>query len=197
MFDVAHRVVGSLIFMDETLTTNKDYLEKYGWGLTGGKCIKTQFVLCGQQFSVFALYCDQGFIVWKILEGINTAENFQEFMEECREVIPEGSHFILDNSSLHLTHASLLKIKINDVCRGKYEFLPCYSPDLNPIEFGFSQIKRYLRERENFVVVNPRDEIDAAFRLYSIYGERGNLAWVLLVFQYYRNRYDGQHGIYI
>ena len=119
MFDVAHRVVGSLIFMDETLTTNKDYLEKYGWGLTGGKCIKTQFVLCGHQFSVFALYCDQGFIVWKILEGINTAENFQEFMEECREVIPEGSHFILDNSSLHLTHASLLKIKINDVCRGK------------------------------------------------------------------------------
>ena len=56
MFDVAHRVVGSLIFMDETLTTNKDYLEKHGLGLTGGKCIKTQFVLCGQQFSVFALY---------------------------------------------------------------------------------------------------------------------------------------------
>ena len=31
MIDVAHREVGDLIFMDETLTTAKEYLEKYGW----------------------------------------------------------------------------------------------------------------------------------------------------------------------
>ena len=120
MFDVSHREVDTLIFMDETLTTSKEYLEKYGWGIKGEKSIKTQFVVCGKHFSVFALYCDQGFLAWKILEGDNTAEDFQEFMEDCREVIPEGSHFILDNSSLHHTHASLLKI--NDVCRGAYEF---------------------------------------------------------------------------
>ena len=95
MTDISHREVGSLIFMDETLTTSKEYLEKYGWGLAGGKCIKTQFVICGHHFSVFALYCDQGFIAWKILESNNKAEDFQLFMEECREVIPEGSHFIL------------------------------------------------------------------------------------------------------
>jgi hypothetical protein len=37
--DVAHREVGDLIFMDETLTTSKEYLEKYGWGIKGEKCI--------------------------------------------------------------------------------------------------------------------------------------------------------------
>ena len=41
MFDVSHREVDSLIFMDETLTTSKEYLEKYGWGIKGEKCIKT------------------------------------------------------------------------------------------------------------------------------------------------------------
>ncbi len=35
MFDVSHREVDSLIFMDETLTTSKEYLEKYGWGIKG------------------------------------------------------------------------------------------------------------------------------------------------------------------
>ena len=186
MIDVAHREVGDLIFMDETLTTAKEYLEKYGWGIKGNKCIKTQFVVCGKHFSAFALYCDQGFLAWKILEGDNTAEDFQFFMEESRAAIPPGSHLILDNSALHHTLASL--IKINDVCRGNYEFLSPYSPDLNPIENGFSQLKRYLRERENLVVVNPRDEIDAAFRLYSVGGERGHLAWGN--FKYYRERYD-------
>ena len=191
MIDVAQREVGDLIFMDETLTTAKEYLEKYGWGIKGEKCIKTQFVVCGKHFSAFALYCDRGFLAWKILEGDNTAEDFQLFMEECREVIPEGSHLILDNSALHHTLASL--IKINDVCRGDYEFLSPYSPDLNPIENGFSQLKRYLRDRENLVVADPLAEIDAAFRLYSVGGERGHLAWGN--FEYYRNRYDNVHAI--
>ena len=52
MFDVSHREVGSLIFMDETLTTSKEYLEKYGWGIKGEKSIKTQFVVCGKHFQL-------------------------------------------------------------------------------------------------------------------------------------------------
>lgn len=88
MDDVAHREVASLIFCDETLTTNKEYFEKYGWGLIGEKCMKTQFVLCGEHFSVFALYCQDGFLAWKILKGDNTAECFQDFMEECRDRDP-------------------------------------------------------------------------------------------------------------
>ena len=112
-------------------------------------------------------------------------------MEDCREVIVPGSHLILDNCSLHHTVASLLKI--NSVCRGDYEFLPCYSPDLNPIELGFKQIKEYLRSRENFVVANPIAEINAAFRLYSVEGARGYRAWGN--FTYYRNRYASVRGL--
>ena len=115
MIDVAHRVFDSLIFLDATLTTPNEFLEYYGWGLKGKKCIKTQFVINGRHFSVFALYCQFGFLAWKILEGDNTAEDFQEFLEDCREVISPGSHLILDNSSLHRTFHSLLKL--NCVCR--------------------------------------------------------------------------------
>ena len=53
MIDVAHREVDSLIFLDATLTTPNEFLEYYGWGLKGKKCIKTQFVINGRHFFGF------------------------------------------------------------------------------------------------------------------------------------------------
>jgi transposase len=79
-------------------------------------------------------------------------------------------------------------LKINDICNGNWEFLPCYSPDLNPIELGFLQIKRYLRRREASVTAYPIAEIEAAFQRYSTNGDRSHWAWGN--FTQYRNRYD-------
>ena len=53
MIDVAHREVDSLIFLDATLTTPNEFLEYYGWGFKGKKCIKTQFVINGRHFFDF------------------------------------------------------------------------------------------------------------------------------------------------
>ena len=42
------------------------------------------------------------------------------------------------------------------------EFLPPYSPDLNPIEAAFSKVKHFLRANEPFVQVCNDDEIEDA-----------------------------------
>ena len=49
-------------------------------------------------------------------------------------------------------------------------FSPAYSPDMKPIEKGFSQIKRWLRHHENEALLQS---INKCFNLYSTTAKRG------------------------
>ena len=49
----------------------------------------------------------------------------------------------------------------------RYEFLPPYSPDYNPIEFAFSAIKAYIRRRGGLVraAMSDSDDLNVYLRL--------------------------------
>jgi transposase len=58
------------------------------------------------------------------------------------------SVLILDNARIHHDDGLLRYL---DAFGVRVEFLPPYSPDLNPIENAFSYIKSYLRKYNYFV----------------------------------------------
>jgi transposase len=57
------------------------------------------------------------------------------------KIIPKGSTAIMDNARFHN------KERLQKIARGKARllFLPPYSPDYNPIENSWSNMKRFLR----------------------------------------------------
>jgi uncharacterized protein YbgA (DUF1722 family) len=48
----------------------------------------------------------------------------------------------------------------------RVEFLPPYSPDLNPIEEAFSKIKHWLRRHQEYYLATTRDGI--IFDMYEV-----------------------------
>jgi DDE superfamily endonuclease len=71
------------------------------------------------------------------------------------------SVLILDNAKIHQGFELL---ELADQFGVRIEFLPPYSPDLNPIEEAFSKIKHFLRRHQDYYGTTRGDGI-----LYDMY----------------------------
>jgi transposase len=111
--------------------------------------------LCGERFygmvsgkrtsrtNVVAGYCDGRIWGEYCYKGSTTAKIFEEWF--CTFLLPETVHgdvILLDNASFHnkkrlKEYASVYKVTVI--------FLPAYSPDYNPIEHIWANLKRFLR----------------------------------------------------
>ena len=70
---------------------------------------------------------------------------FEEWFEEVLlPLIPKGFTIIMDNARFHRKKRLFLLALAAGV---KLLFLPPYSPDLNPIETAWANMKRWIRER--------------------------------------------------
>jgi len=80
-----------------------------------------------------------------VVDGAINRDVFDAFVEQV--LVPElreGDVVILDNLSSHKSEHARQMIESRGA---RLEFLPPYSPDLNPIEMVFSKIKQLLRAR--------------------------------------------------
>jgi hypothetical protein len=84
------------------------------------------------------------------------------------------SVLIMDNCAIHHVSKVQQLLKTAGIVA---LFLPPYSPDLNPIEEAFSNVKKYLRKHDNLLqaVQDPTNIIKSAFN--SITAEQCN-AWI-------------------
>jgi len=84
-----------------------------------------------------------GYLSYYITQGSITAEVFEAFVEE--QVLPHYSLYLGPRSVLVLDNAAIHKLKrLRELCEQhgvKLRFLPPYSPDFNPIEATFNDIK--------------------------------------------------------
>jgi transposase len=87
-------------------------------------------------------------------------EFFENWFEaSLLQETPKGYTIIMDNASFHR------KIRLRKIARGKVRllFLPPYSPDYNPIENSWANMKRYLRS-------NLKDYKSLDSAIYSYFG---------------------------
>jgi transposase len=110
----------------------------------------------GSNISLLASLSKEGMKAAMTLDGSVDGPAFDAYVEQLLlPTLQAGQTVILDNLKVHKSAKALALIK-QAGCQVQY--LPSYSPDLNPIESAFSKIKTLLHQAK----ARSRQLLDAA-----------------------------------
>lgn len=133
-----------LVFIDESALSPRTGDRKRGWSPIGLPCSDIQMLRREKRWSVLPALTIHGYLHDPlIVQGSVTMEAFEQWFEV--KLLPQlhaGQVVVMDNASIH--RSDLVK----QLCieRGvQLEFLPPYSPDLNPIEESFNALKQWVK----------------------------------------------------
>jgi transposase len=104
----------------------------------------------GRSYSVLAAISSDGVICWQIKEGGYNADEFSSFANKVlAPMLVSTDIVILDNCKIHKDTRFFAAVRQRGA---NVLFLPPYSPDYNPIEWVFSQLKAWLKRYRSEVV---------------------------------------------
>ena len=141
-----------LLWLHETCSSRREFIRKYGYSFKGLPAISHKLKVSGKRFNAISLMSCHGLLHVYVTDKIVNESIFTEFVRTS--VLPNlqayngvnvNSVLIMDNASIH--HLD----NIQDLVNGTgaiIRFLPPYSPELNPIEHVFSQVKSFLKTNE-------------------------------------------------
>ena len=169
MVQVEHMDSSMFLWVDETGSDRRNTLRKYAYSLRGITPLNYCLYQSGRRISAISAMSTRGIEdVYLTESGVN-GDTFCDFVVKC--ILPilqpfNGSNsrsiVVMDNASIH--HVNQVMHLINGAGALLW-FLPPYSPDLNPIEEVFSEVKSYLQN--NSIVYRlteyPRLILHAAF----------------------------------
>ncbi|KAH7973946.1 hypothetical protein HPB49_007627 [Dermacentor silvarum] len=146
-------------YIDET-NYNIWCSRKFGRAKKGMAALQTTTSTKGANINIIACMSANGVLHWRIVERVHWIV-FNEFLADVSAQVdseePETEAvFIFDNAPAH-NRAEQANLVSSNHCIKR---LPPYSPFFNPIEEVFSkfkcQVKEYLRERRDSVLVTPQ-----------------------------------------
>ena len=116
----------------------------YGWGFKGGRIKDYVQDTRWKSLSIISALCSDDSTEAMVYEGGLTGELFKTWLEECLlKTLKKDDILIMDNLSSHKV-AGIKEILASAGI--KLEYLPPYSPDLNPVEAMWSKVKNNLRK---------------------------------------------------
>lgn len=151
------------MYIDET-GVDDNIVPKYGWSLIGQRSYAEQSGFRRKRLSIIAGYeYHTGNIVAPFeYHGYTDSTIFNDwFINHLLPSLHHGQVVILDNARFH--KSPLLK-DLADSYGVKIIFLPAYSPDLNPIEKFWANLKKNIRKVIK-TMKNLQDAITEAFRI--------------------------------
>lgn len=159
----------TLIFIDETGSTRRNAVRKFGYALQGITPVTHKLSVHGKRLSAISIMSCNSIEDTYIVEGSVNSDTFLQFIQRC--LLPillpfeddnPRSVVIMDNASIH--HVDAVS-SIISAAGSLVRYLPPYSPDLNPIEEAFSKVKAYLRNNESSYqsTTSPRIILAEAF----------------------------------
>lgn len=132
-----------LVFLDES-GVNINLTRHYGWAKKDQRVIDNIPLTMPKNTTILSSIRANGEMEYTVYEGGTTKEKFKSYLENIlRPTLSRGDVVIMDNMRSH--HARIVTVYL-DGENVRYDYLPAYSPDLNPIEKLWSKIKSYLRK---------------------------------------------------
>lgn len=135
-----------LVYIDESGCDKRAGFRRTGWSPRGVAPIQVSRFQRGQRYQILPAYCQDGILMSRVFRGSTDASMFEDFIEQllhhCGNRSEPKSVLIMDNVSFHHTD------RIRELCSNagvKLLYLPPYSPDLNPIEEFFAELKAFVR----------------------------------------------------
>ena len=155
-----------LVFIDETSKDGRASLRKYAWSTVNTPAVVNLPFSRGKRISALAAFNYKGFLAWELTSGTFTRHSFHDAF--VAKILPylqpypmPNSLVVIDNARIHMYSEFQEAIE----SRGAFlVFLPPYSPQLNPIEVGFSLVKRFIEKNANLVFAQaPEHVLNLAF----------------------------------
>ena len=144
-----------LIFVDETGKDRRNCMRRFGYSVRGMPPVSKKLLVRGQRVSAIAAMSTSGIIDCHTVTSSVDGDEFMYFLQHI--LIPHLQPFngvnphsvvVMDNASIH--HVSSA-VHLLESTGALVQFLPPYSPDLNPIEEAFSKIKSTLQANEQLL----------------------------------------------
>jgi transposase len=127
--------IDDIISIDETsidtLITNN-----YGWNIKGKRILKKNFNVKRIRWTLICGISNRKIVSKMLIKGSAKKENFNEFMKG----LPKNKNYLMDNARIH--HNKDLKLMF----KNRIIYNVPYSPETNPIEMFFSELKSNLRK---------------------------------------------------
>lgn len=107
--------------------------------------------------SLLAAFCERRLLHSWLFQGTCNANLFNQWLSQalCPH-LTEKHVVILDNAAFHKSKKTAALIRATGA---QLLYLPPYSPDLNPIEHAFANIKRFRQQHSHL----PLDEVIKVF----------------------------------
>lgn len=135
-----------LVFVDESGCDERNGFRRTGWAPLGITPHQTARLQRGERHQILPAYSQDGMVYARVFTGSTDTLVFEEYIQEllkhCNPYPGKNSVIVMDNAPIHQSE------RIDELCERagvKRVFLSPYSPDLNPVEGFFAQLKRYVR----------------------------------------------------
>ena len=133
----------SIVYIDESGFAH-DMPRTHGYSTVGERCYSTQHWNAKGRTNVISGLSGDSLIGCGIVNANVDTYVFNTWLEKILiPDLPQNSIVVMDNASFHKSDKTT---KILSEHRHKIEFLPPYSPDLNPIESKWAQAKSIRRK---------------------------------------------------
>ena len=113
-----------------------------GWSPKGERCNYESKKSGRKNYTGSFLICSKGIVSWSLSCKAMNIEYMLEFLDSLKTSDVKNKIIVMDNLRVHHNLKVKEKIKGFDL---EIEWIPPYSPELNPVEEMFSMLKRELR----------------------------------------------------
>ena len=137
------------MFVDESGADSKTGVRKTGWAPCGVAPVSHTLYNWGEmRLNILPAYTINGVLIASVYEGSTNGEGFEfwvanTLLPRCNRFPAERSVVVMDNASFHYSERMRA---LFDAFGVKLVYLPAYSPDLNPIEGFFGELKAFIRQ---------------------------------------------------
>ena len=146
-----------LKFFDECGVKVTNCNRTYCHGLKGKTTFEIGKYINGANLTLNMMISLDGILFFNFIDGASTTDTFAEFWHQAvHSLTPDGSPtlengdiVIVDNCAINKNAGETRTTALLGPMGVEYMFLPTYSPDLNPIENCFGQLKK-LMQQERF-----------------------------------------------